>query len=176
MIGTNVVPSHLNNFEFYLNGLKQPGLVDITLPNLESKTTTITGAGISGDIDMPVSGHTNNLTMELNFRVTEETALELAEIKARDFEMFGAEEVYDAGSGEYQVKSFRVWARILPTSVELGKLSPAETMDTKMTGSVIYLKVSVDGVEKWEIDKLNYIYKINGSDYLSKIRRALGGL
>ena len=41
MSGVNVVPSHLNNFEFYLNGVKRPGVVDITLPNLEAKTTTI---------------------------------------------------------------------------------------------------------------------------------------
>ena len=74
-----------------MNGKKKPGLVDTTLPNLESKTTTITGAGISGDIDMPVSGHTNNLTVELNFRITDETALELGEVRAYDFEMFGAE-------------------------------------------------------------------------------------
>lgn len=174
MSGVNVVPSHLNNFEFYLNGEKKPGVVDITLPNLEAKTTTITGAGISGDIDMPVSGHTNNLTTELNFRITDETALELGEVRAYDFEMFGAEEVYDAATGEYNVKSLRVMLRLMPSSVELGKLSPAETMDTKMTGSVLYLKVSVDGVTKVEIDKLNYIYNVNGTDFLAKIRKALG--
>ncbi|MCI6870078.1 MAG: phage major tail tube protein [Selenomonadales bacterium] len=174
MSGVNVVPSHLNNFEFYLNGVKKPGVVDITLPNLEAKTTTITGAGISGDIDMPVSGHTNNLTVELNFRITDETALELGEVRAYDFEMFGAEEVYDAATGEYKAKSLRVMVRLLPTSVELGKLSPAETMDTKLTGSAIYLKVSVDGVTKVEVDKLNYIYNVNGTDFLAKIRKALG--
>lgn len=174
MSGVNVIPSHLNNFEFYLNGAKQKGVVDITLPNLESKTTTITGAGISGDIDMPVSGHTSNLTTELNFRITEETALSLAAVKAHDFEMFGAEEVYDAATGEYDTKSLRVMMRLMSTSVEMGKLSPAETMDTKMTGSIVYLKVSVDGVKQVEIDKLNYIYEINGTDFLAKIRKALG--
>ena len=92
MSSVNVVPSHLNNFEFYLNGGKKPVVVDVTLPNLEAKTTTITGAGISGDIDMPVSGHTSNLTVEMNFRTTEETVLEMAEIRAYDFELFGAVE------------------------------------------------------------------------------------
>lgn len=174
MSSVNVVPSHLNNFEFYLNGGKKPGVVDVTLPNLESKTTTITGAGISGDIDMPVSGHTSNLTVEMNFRTTEETVLEMAEIRAYDFELFGAVETYDAGTGEYITKSLRVMLRLLPTTVELGKLSPAETMDTKLTGSVIYLKVSVDGVTKIEVDKLNYIYYVNGTDFLAKIRTALG--
>ena len=174
MSGVNVVPSHLNNFEFYLNGVKRPGVVDITLPNLEAKTTTITGAGISGDIDMPVSGHTNNLTVELNFRITDETALELGEVRAYDFEMFVAVEIYDAATGEYKAKSLRIMVRLLPTSVELGKLSPAETMDTKLTGSAIYLKVSVDGVTKVEVDKLNYIYNVNGTDFLAKIRKALG--
>ena len=174
MSGVNVVPSHLNNFEFYLNGVKKPGLVDITLPNLEAKTNTLTGAGISGDIDMPVTGHTNNLSLEMNFRITDETALELGEVRAYDFEMFGAEEVYDAATGEYKAKSIRVMVRLLPTSVELGKLSPAETMDTKLTGSAIYLKVSIDGVTKVEIDKLNYVYNVNGTDYLAKIRKALG--
>lgn len=174
MSGVNVVPSHLNNFEFYLNGIKKPGVADITLPNVEAKTNTLTGAGISGDIDIPVTGHTNNMSTEINFRITDETALELGEVRAYDFEFFGAAEVYDAGTGEYKAKSIRVMMRLLPTSVELGKLAPAETMDTKLTGSVIYLKVSVDGVTKIEIDKLNYIYIVNGTDYLGKIRKALG--
>ena len=174
MSGINEVPSHLNNFEFYLNGVRKPGVVDVTLPNLEAKKTTISGAGISGDIDMPVSGHTANLETELNFRITDETAMELAEVRAYDFEFFGAEEAYDAATGELKAKSLRVMMRLLPSSVELGKLSAAETMDTKLTGSVLYLKVSIDGDTKVEVDKLNYIYKINGKDYLEKIRKSLG--
>jgi hypothetical protein len=39
---------------------------------------------------------------------------------------------------------------------------------------VTYLKVSVDGKEIVEIDKYNYICRINGKDYLKEVRQALG--
>ena len=36
------------------------------------------------------------------------------------------------------------------------------------------LRVDIDGATMVEIDKLNYICKINGIDYLAQVRAALG--
>ena len=34
--------------------------------------------------------------------------------------------------------------------------------------------MTIDGVRKIEIDKLNYIHFVNGTDYLENVRKALG--
>lgn len=47
-------------------------------------------------------------------------------------------------------------------------------MDSKTTLEVTYIKVTIDGVRKVEIDKLNYIHFVDGVDYLADVRKALG--
>ncbi|MBF1685406.1 MAG: phage major tail tube protein, partial [Selenomonas sp.] len=68
----------------------------------------------------------------------------------------------------------KVNIRGLPKKGSLGSLKPAEHTDSKTTLEVTYLKVTIDGVRKVEIDKLNYIHFIDGVDYLKDVRRALG--
>jgi len=46
--------------------------------------------------------------------------------------------------------------------------------DTKNTFEVDYIKISIDGKERVELDKYNYICKVDGVDYLSAVREALG--
>ena len=39
---------------------------------------------------------------------------------------------------------------------------------------VFCLKLEIDGAEKIELDKFNYIYRVEGVDYLAGVRSALG--
>lgn len=48
------------------------------------------------------------------------------------------------------------------------------TSDASNEFEVTYIKISLDGNEILEIDKYNYICKINGKDYLKDIRQVLG--
>lgn len=43
-------------------------------------------------------------------------------------------------------------------------------MDATVTVEVIYLMIEIDGKNKIEIDKLNFVYKVNGKDILEKVR------
>lgn len=40
--------------------------------------------------------------------------------------------------------------------------------------AVSYYATYIDGKKKLEIDPLNYIYYVNGKDYLADVRKALG--
>ncbi len=169
-----VIPSSLENFELFSDTKRNLGIVDITLPKLTSKTVDVEGAGISGTISLPTRGQTDNLESEFNFRVVTDETIKLAQPKAHTLEAYGAINHWDAASGDYQVKQIRVAMRAIPSEFDLGKLASASTMDHKVTMTLSYLKVSVEGTRVIEIDKLNYINYIYGYDYLADAKAKLG--
>ena len=57
---------------------------------------------------------------------------------------------------------------------ELGKMEVGKAMGSSTELTVHYLKVSLDGEEKLEIDQYNFIYKLNGENHLSEVKSQLG--
>ena len=164
-----VIPSSLENFELFIESDRSLGTVDITLPKLTAKTVDVEGAGIGGTISLPTQGQTDNLEVEVNFRAVTDSTIKLAQIKAH-----GAINCWNASEGAYQTKQVRVSMRAIPSEFDLGKLASASTMDHKVTMTLSYLKVSVDGTKMIEIDKFNYIQYLYGTDYLAATKAALG--
>lgn len=169
-----VVPASLENFELFVGGNRSLGIVDITLPKLTAKTVDIEGAGISGTMSLPTQGQTDNLQVELNFRVVTGDTIELAQPKGHNLEAYGAVNYWNASEGAYEVKQVRVAMRAVPSEFDLGKMASASTMDHKATMNLSYLKVSVAGERMIEIDKLNYIHYAYGTDYLAAAKTAVG--
>jgi P2 family phage contractile tail tube protein len=174
MSGVNVVRDKLINFEVFKSGNRKLGMADVTLPKIGYKTSTMSGAGIGGEIEMPTPGQTESLELEISWRTMNEDVSELLELKSHDLEIRGANEQYDAATGEIKVQAVKVNVRCLPKTGDMGSFKPADHTDSKSTMEVTYIKVTIDGVRKIEIDKLNYIHFINGTDYLGEVRKALG--
>ena len=51
--------------------------------------------------------------------------------------------------------------------------TPAEKATLKCSIACNYYKLAIDGVELIEVDPINMIRNVNGSDQLSKLREAL---
>ncbi len=170
----NQVPEKLINFRVYEDGNDLLGIADVELPSIESMTETVKGAGIAGEVDSPVLGHFGSMTLKLNWRTVTKPTVHLAKQKNHNLDLRGATQVYNAGTGEYKVSSLKVSVRCIPKTTELGKLDVGATADASNEFEVVYIKVSLDGKEIIEIDKYNYICKINGEDYLKNVREALG--
>lgn len=168
------VPEKLINFRVYNEGNDQLGVADVTLPNFESMTETIKGAGLAGEIDSPVLGHYGSMEVEFNWRTLYENNLSFVAPKSFTFDLRGANQVKDSGTGDYIVQAVKCVIRCVPKNSETGKLDVGTLSDTKNTFEVDYIKISIDGKERVELDKYNYICKIDGVDYLSKVREALG--
>ena len=56
----------------------------------------------------------------------------------------------------------------------LGNIKPHENAEYETTMSVTYAKLVVDGVEIFEIDVLENIYKVGGVNMLSKFKKNTG--
>lgn len=55
-------------------------------------------------------------------------------------------------------------------TLKLGTLKAATAMSSSVTLNISYIKISLNGKELVELDKLNGIFKINGVDILQKVR------
>ena len=168
------VPEMLRNFRVYEESYDMIGTADVELPTLEALTETIKGAGIAGEIAAPVIGHLGSAETKLNWRTVTNRNISLVAPKAHPLDIRGDQQVYDSTAGEYKTCAIKLLVVGIPKNTNLGKLEPATTTGTSNTFETSYLKLSIDGKEKLEFDKYNYIFKVDGVDYLSESREALG--
>lgn len=170
----NQVPEKLTAFSVYRKGNEYLGVADVTLPSFESLTSTTRGAGIAGEIDSSSVGQFGSMSVVLNWRtIVAEGASLLAPIShALDFR--GNTQTYDSVSGQYKDIGVKVTVRAIPKKFELGKFEPNSTTDSQNELEVTYIKVVIDGKTIIELDKYNFVFVVNGVDYMTTIRKNLG--
>ena len=165
---TNIV------FECYEDGNNFLGLTQATLPNIAFKTTQINGAGINGDVDVPVTGMMEAMELSLNFRSPTDAAKSLAAPKSHHLDLRVAHQYWDTTASEYGIEADKYVMVVRPKAMNPGNIQPATPADTSNTFSVEYYAGYKDGAKIWEIDPMNYICVIDGVDYFADIRKALG--
>ena len=82
--------------------------------------------------------------------------------------------MYDHGLGEFRPQQIKVVMRANPKQFTPGNFGTAAKMGTSAEFELIYLNISIEGREYIEIDKFGYKCRINGVDYLKKVRKDLG--
>ncbi len=169
-----IVPEMLRNFRVYEGSDDFIGTSDVELPSLESLNETIKGAGMAGEIAAPVIGHLGSIETKFNWRTITNKNASLVAPRAHTFDVRGDQQFYDSTAGEYITCAVKLLIVGSPKNAELGKLDPATTTGTSNVYETTYLKLEIDGKEKLEIDKYNYIFKVDGKDYLSASREAQG--
>ena len=177
MANTNVVRLNLINYEVYdeTDGSERLlGTASVDLPEIEFMSADLKGAGIAGELNFPIIGHTNSLSCTLHWMSIHSDLTKLSAPGSHIVTLRGALQRYDAGLGTIEVSPVKITFRTLPSKATLGKFEPGEMTESENEFSINYLKMTVDGVELLEIDKLNYVYRVNGTDYLADTREALG--
>lgn len=169
-ISSNYVPEKINDANLYLDGNIMIGTgASLDLPAVKQKTSTITGAGISGEIDSPNIGQFESMEQTVGFNVLYSSATDMLKANSNvNLTIRAAQQVYDKNGG-YAFKGLRVVERGRIKSAELGKVEAGSPMDSKVTIELTYLLVEVAGEEVLCIDKLNHVYRINGEDQLAEI-------
>lgn len=171
---SNVVPEKSINFSVYLNGVDMLGIAEGTIPVLESMTSEVRGAGVAGVVESPVIGHFNSTNFSLTWRTVTENFMKLFDHTTNDLELFAALQQYDAGLGVYKTVPLHVYMKAITKTRTPGNLIVGDNMDTQMEFEVTYMKIELNGKERVEMDKFNYIYKVDGVDQLADVRTALG--
>lgn len=171
---SNKMAEKLINFRVYNEGQDLLGVADVDLPDIESMTDTVKGAGIAGEVDSPTLGHYAAMSCTINWRTATKAAVSLIKPKAHQIELRGAVQVYDSALGTYDTVAQKFVLKAVPKKLGLGKLDVGVTQGTSSEFEITYIKILLDGKEVFELDKYNYICKIDGEDFLAGTREALG--
>lgn len=142
----------------------------VTRPNLELLTDTISGAGILGEIDMPTIAQLASMIYEIALRKQNDDAISLFEQKTQEIEVRWVSDLVDSASGNSSVIANKDIVKGRPKSISGGSIENNTTNETTVALEVFYLKHIQNGITKYEIDKLNNVFIINGIDYGKIIR------
>ena len=170
MISNNYIPEKINDYNVYLDGTKMIGVAaSVTLPEVNMKTSTVSGVGVNGELDSPTIGLFEKMEQELQFNTLYSSAMDvLSPLSAVNLTLRAAQQVYDK-TGGYDFKGLRVVEMGRVKSFKPGKVEKGEAMDAVVRLELTYLMIEVDGEQLLEIDKLNSIYKVRGEDMLAGV-------
>jgi len=164
----------LINFALYLNTQEYCGAVDVTMPTINYKKVSATGAGIAGEVEFPVVGHIDPMTCSITFRNTTAESSGLMAPGYKDIEIRGAREDMDTEGGVTIYVPVKYVMRVEALEHNLGKVAPQATSDASGSYAVHKLIGFENGKKFLDIDPLNYKFEVDGVDYLAGARTALG--
>ena len=162
------------NFKIYEDGTEYYGMANVQMPTLSNMTQTLTGAGVSGEIEEVVLGHQSAMTVTLNFRTTTPAAIRLSEPRRHVLDFRIANEDEDQLENELTVPREKHVMTVIPKTHNVGQIAIGQPTNASGEYAVRYWATWLDGVKVREIDPMNMKYEVNGVDYLADVRAAIG--
>ena len=170
----NKIPERLNDFRAYDEDDSPIGAVTVDLPELSFLTDTVKGGGMLGESDLPVKGQLQSMAMTLHYRTIGQDAVKKFVHTYHQIDLRGAMEVYDPASNTNTIVPVRCTIKCAPKRFALGTFELGASTESEEEFEVTYIKIYIDGQEVLEVDKFNYVCKVNGQDLLDDVKQALG--
>ncbi|MEG0767836.1 MAG: phage major tail tube protein [Clostridia bacterium] len=167
-------PEAYIDFEVYEDSVNFVGISKATMPDIAFLTQTMTGAGIAGNVDAVLTGMTEAMNLKLEFRSPNGAAVSLMKPVKHNIELRIAEQHWDTVAVAKTIAADKYVMVVMPKKLSVGSIAPASAADSSGEYSVYYYAGYKDGKVIWEIDPFNYICVIDGVDYMSDVREALG--
>lgn len=168
------VDNGTTNFAVYEDATEFYGMAEVTLPELSAVSEEVKGAGISGTFNGAFVGHVQPMTLTLNFRSVTKDAIRLAEPRNHQLDLRASQQYWNNSAGKFVQQAVKHVLVVTPTKYAPGKLAPAASVEASGEFSATYFATYIDGEKVLEVDILNFIYFVNGTDYLKDVRKALG--
>jgi P2 family phage contractile tail tube protein len=170
----NPIPEKVVNYNVYNGANKLVGVAaEITMPNLEAMSETISGAGLAGEFESPTPGHFGSIAIEIPFRTLMDQSFKLMVPGAQTLYLRAAQQSYDIAAGKINQRGLKITLKVIPKGINLGTMGVGKPTDTTNSLEVLYIKVEENSETLLELDKLNFIFKVNGIDVLEKIRNLI---
>lgn len=169
------IPIKLEGMALYMEGSNNDFATgDITLPTLTPLTSTVSGAGILGEVDLPSPGHYGSMELGITWRTIDKDAFRLVSSQSKALEIRGAFNEFDNTRSAFVTRAIKIVVRGVGKGIDLGTLAQNAATDTTNTIEVTYIKIFIDGESVFELDKFNFISRVNGNDDMFDVRKALG--
>jgi P2 family phage contractile tail tube protein len=166
------LPRILKNFNVFYNGVSFAGQVtELTLPKLTRKVDSFRPGGVNGPLSVDLGMEALELVHTYAGYMREIlNDFGLAKIDGAMLRFAGAFEHEDTGD----VDAIEVVVRGRHKDIDFGTAKAGEKSDFKVTSELTYYKLSINGETVVEIDLLNMIENVNGTDMLAAQRKAVG--
>lgn len=130
MISSNYIPEKISEYNAYLDGSKMIGVAaSVTLPEINMKTSTVSGVGVNGELDSPTIGQFESMEQEIQFNTLYSSAMDmLSPLSTVNLTLRAAQQVYDK-TGGYNFKGLRVVEIGRVKSFNPGKVEKGEAME-----------------------------------------------
>lgn len=168
------IPHVLINANVYSEGNELLGVGTVELPDFEFMDEDVSGLGIAGELNLPVLGHFKSLTMNIKWNSVTEHAIKLLAPESHSLTIYASVQSWNTTGGKFEPVPVRVAVRTMPKKTGIGNFEPGKKMEPETELELVYAKVSVNGNQMLEIDKINFICEIDGTDYLADVRSQLG--
>lgn len=169
----SIIPEAINNFNVYRKGNALIGITDeVSLAEIKMMTETIKGAGLLGEYDTPLIGQYQSIKQEIPFRMLEEdifsmaNPMEIQELTLRASEQYMEKKTLDLG-----LKGLKIVMRGRAHEFKPGTVKNGGQMGASVTLELFYIKIVSGGEDKFELDKVNGVLKINGKDVMKNIKK-----
>ena len=157
---------------FFDNGVEVDDNVSCQLPSIENGSTEVKGAGILGALDMPSSAQLNAMTFSASMRSMTKQNITCSAPGTHNIELRFVKDV-KTDNGEMVPQGTKIFITGVFKKYDPGKVEENGTMDGSIEYEVLRYRIIINGEEVLLIDKVNFIYKVNGIDYMEKVRAAL---
>nr|DAL24359.1 MAG TPA_asm: tail tube protein [Caudoviricetes sp.] len=177
-MASGIFPTIMNNFNVYSNGTdKLMGTGnEVKLPDYQPKTATGDWAGAAGEVEVPIQGQPQSMTIEINFDVLDDTAIGIIQESGKvDVTLRGSVQMLDMSDASIVNKPAKVVVKGLLKQITFGSFKKSESMGASITVEALYYSYTFgdSGEPSTEIDKLNNVCKIGGQDLSSDISQQI---
>ncbi len=154
-------------------GVQVDDNVSCQLPSIEPGTTEVKGAGILGTLDFPSSGQLNSMIFSMSQRSINRNSMMLSTPGLHNIELRFVKDAMTS-DGQQIPEGTKIFVTGIFKKFDPGKVENNSTMDGSIDYEVLRYRIVINGEEVLLIDKINYIYKVNGVDYMQSVKSVLG--
>ena len=167
--------SGIINFEVYENGDNYLGMAEITMPNAELKTIVSNGAGIAGDVELPVTGQRNAMKATFKFIDNPKAKYVLMEQRRHILDCRVAHEELNPVSGEIETVVYKHLLEGFPLTESAGTVKPQSSQGSSVDMTIVRRKDFIRGRLVYEFDPIAWVDRgPDGVNKLAPVARALG--
>ncbi len=162
----------INLYNCYQDGHKMVGLTDeVTLPDFDALTETLSGAGILGEIDEPTLGHFGASEIEIPFLMVDNQMFGMMDMSSSiNLTLRISNQAIEQANFKTDFMPSRIVIKGKKKGFTMGSAKQGSAMKPSVKVEILYILIEVNGKKKFELDKLNVVYKVNDKDLLQKAR------
>lgn len=169
-----IYPNGHVDYLMYENGGPLIGIAKVTMPSVKYKTVKATGAGLMGDVEIPLAAMIEAMVLKIEFSSVTDASVKLGTNEWHDVALYVADQFFDSVNRKEEIEQNRFELSIRNTETSAGTIATASAADASGTYSVCKYTVYKDGEKVVDIDQFNQVNESGGVDNAAPIRKALG--